>query len=197
MVHPAVGVLALQGAFAAHARVLTELGARVHEVRTPADLDDVGGLVIPGGESTTMALGVEREGLAEPLRRFHHAGKPIFGTCAGLIMLDRTHLGLMDIVADRNAFGPQIHSFEQDVDVVGLDGPPVHAIFIRAPRVSEVGAGVDVLAELRGQPVAVEQDEVLAIAFHPEIAGETRLHERFLERVRVWAAPASVAVGSR
>ena len=121
---PLVGVLALQGGFAAHARVLRALGAEVREVRTPRDLDGLDGLVMPGGESTTMTLGIEREGLAEPLRAFHAAGKPIFGTCAGLILLDRDHLGLMDIVAERNAFGRQLHSFEEDLEFPDMDGRP-------------------------------------------------------------------------
>jgi 5'-phosphate synthase pdxT subunit len=183
-------VLALQGAFAAHARVLSKLGAGVREVRTPADLADLDGLVLPGGESTTMALGVAREGLAGPLRRFAHQSKPIFGTCAGLIMLDRNHLGVMDIVAERNAFGRQLYSFEQDIEVAGVDR--IRGVFIRAPRVVEVGAAVQVLAEIDGQAVAVAQDDVLAVAFHPELAGETRLHERFLDRVRARATRAGL-----
>ena len=182
-----VGVLALQGAFDAHARMLVELGAGVREVRTPADLAHVDGLVIPGGESTTMTLGIEREGLAAPLRSFRDAGKPIFGTCAGLIMLDREHLGLMDIVAERNAFGRQLFSFEQHLDVAGVDGG-VHAIFIRAPLISDTGVEVEVLAEVARRPVAVEQGQMLAVAFHPELAGEPQLHQRFLDRVRARAA---------
>ena len=128
-----VGVLALQGDFAAHRAMLERLGAEVREVRVPDDLDGLDGLVMPGGESTTMTLGIDREGLADPLRAFHAAGRPIFGTCAGLIMLDREHLGIMDIVAARNAFGRQVHSFEEDLDL-GLDGGPMRAVFIRAPR---------------------------------------------------------------
>jgi pyridoxal 5'-phosphate synthase pdxT subunit len=177
-----VGVLALQGAFAAHARTLIELGAGVREVRTPADLDEVDGLVIPGGESTTMTLAVEREGLAQPLRSFRDAGKPIFGTCAGMIMLDRQHLQLMDIVAERNAFGRQLYSFEIDIPVVGV-GDSVRAIFIRAPQIVDAGKDVAVLAEVGGHPVAVEHGNMLAVAFHPELAGETRLHQRFLDCV--------------
>ena len=139
---PLVGVLALQGGFAAHARVLRSLGAEVREVRTPRDLEGLDGLVMPGGESTTMTLGIEREGLGEPLRAFHGAGKPIFGTCAGLILLDRDHLGLMDIVAERNAFGRQLHSFEEDLQFPDMDGGPVRAVFIRAPWITEHGPGV-------------------------------------------------------
>jgi len=185
---PVVGILALQGDFAAHARMLCELGADPREVRVPADLDGLDGLVIPGGESTTMTLGIEREGLAEPLRELAESGTPLFGTCAGLIMLDRNHLGLMDMRAQRNAFGRQVRSFEADLDVVGIDGPPVRAIFIRAPWVAEHGEGVEVLAAVEGHPVAVREGDRLAIAFHPELSRETRLHARFLELVRARSA---------
>jgi pyridoxal 5'-phosphate synthase pdxT subunit len=183
---PLVGVLALQGGFGAHARVLRSLGAEVREVRTPRDLDGLDGLVMPGGESTTMTLGIEREGLAEPLRAFHGAGKPIFGTCAGLILLDREHLDLMDIVAQRNAFGRQLHSFEQDLqfpDVIA-PGPPVRAVFIRAPWITEHGPDVEILAAVDGQPVAARQGTLLAISFHPELGDDDRLHRAFLEQVR-------------
>jgi 5'-phosphate synthase pdxT subunit len=179
-----VGVLALQGDFAAHARVLRALGAEVREVRTPADLEGLDGLVMPGGESTTMTLGIEREGLADPLRAFHAAGKPIFGTCAGLIMLDREHLGLMDIAAERNAFGRQLHSFEEDLSFPGIEGGPVRAVFIRAPWVASHGAEVEVLASVDGHPVAVRQGRLLAISFHPELGDDDRLHRAFLEQVR-------------
>jgi pyridoxal 5'-phosphate synthase pdxT subunit len=181
---PVVGVLALQGGFAAHVRVLRELGAEVREVRTPADLGGLDGLVMPGGESTTMTLGVQREGLADPLRAFHATGRPIFGTCAGLIMLDRRHLGLMDIVAERNAFGRQLHSFEEDLRFPGLEGDPVRAVFIRAPWIAEHGPDVEVLASVDGHPVAARQGSLLAIAFHPELSGDRRLHAAFLEQVR-------------
>lgn len=175
-----IGVLALQGDFAAHVRVLRELGADPREVRVPADLDGLDGLVIPGGESTTMTLGIERERLAEPLRAFAATGAPVFGTCAGLIMLDRAHLGIMDMRAERNAFGRQVRSFEADLEIEGVDGEPVRAVFIRAPWVAEHGDGVRVLAEVDGHPIAVQQDNLLAISFHPELTGERRLHERFL-----------------
>lgn len=184
MDRPVVGILALQGDFAAHARVLGELGAEPREVRVPADLDALDGLVIPGGESTTMTLGIEREGLAEPLRELAARGTPLFGTCAGLIMLDRDHLGLMDLRAERNAFGRQVRSFEADLDVVGIDGAPVRAVFIRAPWVAEHGDGVEVLAQVDGHPVAVRAGDCLAISFHPELSGERRLHELFLSLVR-------------
>ena len=181
---PVVGVLALQGGFAAHARVLRELGAEVREVRTPADLEGLDGLVMPGGESTTMTLGVEREGLADPLRAFHAEGKPILGTCAGLILLDRAHLGLMDMVAERNAFGRQLHSFEEDLRFPDLEGEPVRAVFIRAPWISEHGPAVEVLAEVDGHPVAARQGSLLALSFHPELGDDRRLHAQFLEQVR-------------
>jgi pyridoxal 5'-phosphate synthase pdxT subunit len=169
-----VGVLALQGGFDAHAKILRRLGAEVREVRVPADLEGLDGLVMPGGESTTMTLGVEREGLGDPLRAF---GKPILGTCAGMIMLDRDHLGILDVRTERNAFGRQIRSFEAELD---LFGEPLHAVFIRAPWVTEAGEGVEVLAEVDGHPVAVREGNVLAVAFHPELTDDTRVHERFL-----------------
>lgn len=172
-----IGVLALQGGFAAHARMLRELGAEVREVRIPADLDGLDGLVIPGGESTTMTLGIEREGLGAPLRSF---AKPVFGTCAGLIMLDRAHLGMMDIKARRNAFGRQVRSFEADLEVAGLQGPPLRAVFIRAPWIDDHGDEVQIVAEVDGHAVAARQGDVLAVAFHPELGSDTRLHERFL-----------------
>jgi 5'-phosphate synthase pdxT subunit len=178
---PRIGVLALQGGFAAHARMLRSLGADVREVRTPADLEGLDGLVMPGGESTTMTLGIEREGLAEPLREF---GRPIFGTCAGLILLDRDHLGLMDIVSERNAFGRQLHSFEEDLEFPGIDGGPVRAVFIRAPWIAEHGPGVEVLAEVDGHAVAAREGTLFVISFHPELGDDRRLHEAFLEQVR-------------
>jgi 5'-phosphate synthase pdxT subunit len=184
---PLVGVLALQGDFEAHGKMLRGLGAEVREVRVPADLDGLDGLVIPGGESTTMTLGIEREGLGEPLREFCRSGAPVFGTCAGMIMLDRKHLGVLDIECRRNAFGRQIRSFEADLRIPGVDGPPVRAVFIRAPWVDVCGEDVEVLAAVDGHPVAVRQGNVLVISFHPEIAGETRLHELFLSKALVRA----------
>ena len=177
---PLAGVLALQGGFAAHARMLRDLGADVREVRVPADLDDLEGLVIPGGESTTMTLGIEREDLAEPLRAFARSGRPVLGTCAGLIMLDRAHLGLMDLEAERNAFGRQVRSFEADLDIEGLDGPPLRAVFIRAPWIAAHGEGVEILATVDGHAVAAREGSLTAVAFHPELGSDTRLHERFL-----------------
>ncbi|MFL5956168.1 MAG: pyridoxal 5'-phosphate synthase glutaminase subunit PdxT [Solirubrobacterales bacterium] len=176
-VPPVVGVLALQGDFEAHARLLRACGAEPREVRVPAELEGLDGLVIPGGESTVMTLGIEREGLAEPLRDLQAAGTPVLGTCAGLIMADRDHLGLMDIRARRNAFGRQIRSFEADVEVAG---EPMRAVFIRAPWIEEVGEGVEVLAEVDGHPVVARQGNVLVAAFHPELADDPRLHRLFL-----------------
>jgi 5'-phosphate synthase pdxT subunit len=181
---PVVGILALQGDFEAHARVLRALGAIPREVRVPDDLCGIDGLVIPGGESTTMTLGIARERLADPLRELAAAGAPIFGTCAGLIMLDRDHLGLIDMRAQRNAFGRQVRSFEADLEVAGIAGPPVRAVFIRAPWVAEHGERVEVLAAVDGHPIAVREGDRIAIAFHPELGGETRLHALFLDAVR-------------
>jgi 5'-phosphate synthase pdxT subunit len=180
---PLVGVLALQGDFEAHGTVLRGLGAEVREVRVPADLAGLDGLVIPGGESTTMTLGIAREGLAEPLRELVRSGTPVLGTCAGMIMLDREHLGLADYTCRRNAFGRQIRSFEADLEIPGVDGPPVRAVFIRAPWIEDRGEAVEVLAEVEGHVVAARQDNMLVISFHPELAGEARLHELFLKGV--------------
>jgi len=180
---PRVGVLALQGDFAAHARMLRSLGADAREVRVPAQLEGLDALVLPGGESTVMTLGIEREGLAQPLCELAAAGTPILGTCAGLIMLDRDHLGILDLRAARNAFGRQLRSFEADLDITGIEGGPVHAVFIRAPWVAEHGGEVEVLADVDGHPVAVRQGRVLAVAFHPELSGETRLHGLLLSAI--------------
>jgi 5'-phosphate synthase pdxT subunit len=182
---PLVGVLALQGDFEAHARILERLGAAAREVRIPADLDGLDALIIPGGESTVMTLGIEREGLGDPLRELARSGTPVLGTCAGMIMLDRIHLGVLDIEARRNAFGRQLHSFEADLDVAGVTGERVHAVFIRAPWVADTGPEVEVLAEVEGHPVAVRQGNVIAVSFHPELTGETRLHALLLAAVSV------------
>ena len=180
--HPLVGVLALQGGFEAHEQILRSLGAELREVRTTGDLAGIDALIIPGGESTVMTLGIEREGLAEPLRALAGAGMPVLGTCAGMIMLDRDHLGVLDIRSERNAFGRQLRSFEADLELAGVAGGPLHGVFIRAPWVAEHGDAVEVLAEVDGHPVAVRQGNVIAVAFHPELAGETRLHELLLGR---------------
>jgi 5'-phosphate synthase pdxT subunit len=190
------GVLALQGDFEAHSSVLRSAGAStVREVRTASDLDDVDALVIPGGESTTIGLLLEDHQLVEPIRSRVGDGMPLLGTCAGMIVCARTVvdravvagreqalLGLVDIAVRRNAYGRQVDSFETDLDVKGLD-EPLHAVFIRAPRVEGAGDGVDVLAEYDGRPVAVRQGSVLLAAFHPEIAGDDRLHRLFLEGI--------------
>jgi pyridoxal 5'-phosphate synthase pdxT subunit len=179
-VMPLVGVLALQGGFEAHAKSLARLGVDVREIRTPKDLDGIDALIIPGGESTTIGLGVEREGLAEPLVEFARSGRPVLGTCAGMIMLDRAHLGVLDIDVRRNAFGRQLASFEAELS---FDGVPLHAVFIRAPWVEEVGDEVEVLAEVDGHPVAVRQGNVLAVAFHPELSDDLALHRWLVDRV--------------
>ena len=175
-----VGVLALQGDFEAHGKLVRSLGARAREVRVPSDLEGLDALIIPGGESTVMTLGIEREGLAEPLRCLASAGTPVLGTCAGLIMLDRDHLGLLDVSTARNAFGRQLRSFEADLEVKGVGGGPVHAVFIRAPWVTDSGPDVEVLGRIDQHPVAIRQGRILGVAFHPELAGDTRLHELLL-----------------
>ena len=188
-----VGVLALQGDVREHCRSLEQVGAEPVEVRTPADLEAVGSLVLPGGESTTMSLLLESSGLLGPLRERLAEGMPAFGTCAGMILLssevldgrpDQHVLGAIDIGVRRNAFGRQVDSFETDLDVEGLGGP-LHAVFIRAPVVERVGAGVEVLASVTfpdgsSHPVVCRQGPVLVAAFHPELSGDLRLHREFL-----------------
>jgi 5'-phosphate synthase pdxT subunit len=176
-----VGVLALQGDFEAHAGMLTRLGAEARIVRTPSDLAGIDALVVPGGESTTITLGIEREGLAGPLRELVAEGTPVLATCAGMIVLDRDHLGVLDLTTRRNAFGRQVRSFEADLDLPGLGDKPMRAVFIRAPWVEERGADVEVLAEVDGHPVAVRQGEVTAVAFHPELTSDARLHRWLVE----------------
>ena len=175
-----IGVLAVQGNFREHAQMLRRLGAEVVEVRKADQLDGLDGLVIPGGESTTFTRLMQLYGLDEGIRRFDH---PVFGTCAGMIVLDREHLGLVDVSVRRNAFGRQVASFESDLPVTGLD-EPVRAVFIRAPWIDDVGPGVEVLAEIDGRPVLALDGRVLVAAFHPELTDDTRLHDRFLELVR-------------
>jgi pyridoxal 5'-phosphate synthase pdxT subunit len=175
-----IGILAAQGDFAAHARVLRPLGATPVEVRTTEQLSDLDGLVIPGGESTTISRAIERDGLDAPIRAHAEDGRPVLGTCAGMIMLDRDHLGLMDTVARRNAFGRQLHSFEADLEVQGLGPDPVRAVFIRAPWIEEAGPDVDVLAHYDGHPVVVREGTLLACAFHPELTDDSRLHALFM-----------------
>ncbi len=188
MVAPAVGVLALQGAFAAHAAMLERAGARTVEIRDVSTLGDVDAVVLPGGESTTMSMLLERSGLLDPLKARIAAGLPTFGTCAGLILLgreivdgrsDQHSLGAIDITSRRNAYGTQIESFETDIDVAGLE-EPFHAVFIRAPSVERVGPGVEVLAAVDDKPVLCQQGHVTVAAFHPELSNDDRLHRRFL-----------------
>jgi 5'-phosphate synthase pdxT subunit len=175
-----IGVLAVQGGFEAHVRMLRGLGAEASEVRAPEELIDLDGLVIPGGESTTIAMGIESAGLAPAIRAHHEAGRPVFGTCAGMIVCDDAHLGLIDVTATRNAFGRQLQSFEADLEVGGIGDEPVRAVFIRAPWVERLGAGVEVLASYEGHPVAVREGGVLACAFHPELTDDSRLHALFM-----------------
>ncbi len=191
---PVVGVLALQGDFREHIAVLDSLGADARPIRRPEELAEVAGLVIPGGESTVMDKLSRAFGLAGPLKAAISSGMPVYGTCAGLIMIaDRVldaipgqqSLGGLDISVRRNAFGSQLDSFETDLDIPALGAPPVHAVFIRAPIVEEAGAGVRTLASLSdGRVVAVEQGNLLGTSFHPEMTGDTRFHEYFLAKVR-------------
>jgi pyridoxal 5'-phosphate synthase pdxT subunit len=175
-----IGVLAVQGNFREHAAVLRRLGAEPVEVRLPEHLDGLDGLILPGGESTTITRLMELYGLDDALRGF---GAPIFGTCAGMIVLDRDHLGLVDIAVRRNAFGRQVHSFEADLDI-GHGDEPLRAIFIRAPWIETAGDDVEVLAEVDGHPVLARQGRNLVAAFHPELTDDTRIHELFLTQVR-------------
>jgi pyridoxal 5'-phosphate synthase pdxT subunit len=175
-----IGVLAIQGDFAAHARVLEELGAEASEVRSPEQLRELDGLIIPGGESTTIAMGIEAAGLGQPIRAHLAAGRPLFGTCAGMIVCDDRHLGLFDATARRNAFGRQLQSFEADLEVEGLGPDPLRAVFIRAPWIERHGPGVEVLASYDGHPVVVREGLVLACAFHPELTDDSRLHALFM-----------------
>jgi 5'-phosphate synthase pdxT subunit len=174
-----IGVLALQGNFREHAVMLRALGADAVEVRKPDELAGLDGLVIPGGESTTFMRLMRLYGLDEAISRFD---RPMFGTCAGMIVLARDRLGLVDVAVRRNAFGRQVSSFETDLDVAG-ESEPVRAVFIRAPWVEEVGPGVEVLAELDGHPVLAREGRFLVAAFHPELTDDTRLHEKFLAMV--------------
>jgi 5'-phosphate synthase pdxT subunit len=171
-----VGVLASQGDFAAHAEMLRGLGAEAVEVRAPDHVDALDALVIPGGESTTITKAIERDGLEPAIRAHATEGRPVLGTCAGMIVCDRDHLGLIDAVARRNAFGRQIASFEADLEVDGLGPEPVRAVFIRAPWIESHGEDVEILAVLDGHPVVIRQGRVLACAFHPELTDDSRLH---------------------
>ena len=185
---PVYGVLALQGAFAAHERALTRLGAVTRQVRTPTDLEAVDALVIPGGESTTMSKLLDMSSLREPLQERLDAGMPVFGTCAGMILLaddvldglsDQHHFGVIDLTVRRNGYGRQVDSFERDVTVEGL-AEPYRAVFIRAPKVERAGEQVEVLAAVDGVPVLARQGSVLVASFHPELTDDLRLHELFM-----------------
>jgi 5'-phosphate synthase pdxT subunit len=174
-----IGVLAVQGNFREHCAILRRLGAEVVEVRLPEQLDGLDGLVIPGGESTAIRRLMRLYGLDDAIRDFD---QPVFGTCAGMILLDRRHLGLADVEVERNAYGRQVASFEADLELEG-DEHPFRGVFIRAPRVRDVGPDVVVLAELDGEPVLLRDGAVLVAAFHPELTDDSRVHERFLELV--------------
>lgn len=189
---PTIGVLALQGDVREHVRTLTDLGVDATTVRRESELEQVDGIVLPGGESTTMAKLLRTFGLMDPLRKRITDGMPAFGTCAGMILLaervrdgaaGQETVGGLDVTVRRNAFGRQVHSFETDLPVTGID-EPVHAVFIRAPWVDEVGVGVEVLAEAAGHPVAVRQGHLLATSFHPEVDGDGRVHRLFVDLVR-------------
>ena len=186
-----VGVLALQGAFVAHQRALEIAGATTRQIRQPADLVGVDGLVIPGGESTTMSKLLSSSGLFDDIKALLSDGLPVLGTCAGMILLasevldgrsDQLSFGAIDISVQRNGYGRQVDSFETDLDVVGFDHP-FHAVFIRAPKVVSIGANVEVLAEYDGVPVVARQGQVMVASFHPELTHDARLHARFLQEV--------------
>ena len=176
---PRIGILAVQGNFREHATMLRRLGAEPVEVRKPEQLDALDGLVIPGGESTTITKLAALYGLDDAIRGFEG---PVFGTCAGMILVDRSHLGLADLEVDRNAYGRQVASFEADLELEAEDRS-FRGVFIRAPRVRDTGPGVEVLAELDGEPVLLRDGTVLVAAFHPELTDDARIHERFLELV--------------
>ena len=194
---PIVGVLALQGDFAEHIAVFRQLGVAACEVRTADELREIDALVIPGGESTSIAKLLDIYGLREAIVAYGASGRAVWGTCAGMILLARDlienlpiPLGMMDMVVQRNAFGRQVQSFETDLNVTGLEGGPLHVVFIRAPRVCETGPHVHVLSRLEdGSAVAVRQDNLLATAFHPELTSDDRLHRYFLKMVEVAVRP--------
>ncbi len=188
---PTLGVLAIQGDFAEHREVLDKLGVESAEIRLPHQLDEVDGLIIPGGESTTIVQLIDIYDFRDTLTRKAAEGLPIWGTCAGMIVISKrltdhrpSPLGLMDIEVSRNAFGSQVHSFEADLEMGDISGPAFRAVFIRAPVVNKVGEGVRVLAQISdGRPVAVRQDRLLATSFHPELTDDTRVHELFVRMV--------------
>ncbi|HEY0390160.1 MAG TPA: pyridoxal 5'-phosphate synthase glutaminase subunit PdxT [Solirubrobacterales bacterium] len=175
-----LGILAIQGGFEAHEIALRGLEANVREVKLPEDLEGLDGLVIPGGESTTISMGIESAGLEPAIRQHHAAGRTVLGTCAGMIVCDDTHLRLIDATVARNAFGRQLQSFEADLEVEGIGDEPLRAVFIRAPWVERSGPNVEVLASYQGHPVAIREGGVLACAFHPELTDDSRLHAFFM-----------------
>ncbi len=187
-----VGVLAIQGDFAEHCKILRDLGVQAPEIRLPDQLDDVDGLVIPGGESTTITKLMEIYGLVDPIKRFVQSGRPLWGTCAGMIVSSRNVIGdvlvpmdLIDLDVRRNAFGSQIDSFEADLPVPILGDPPFHAVFIRAPWIERMGPSVELISRLRdGTPVAARQENVLVTSFHPELTNDTRFHNLFIHMGR-------------
>jgi 5'-phosphate synthase pdxT subunit len=188
---PLIGVLGIQGDVAEHVSALEAAGARARWVKRPADMDGVAGLVLPGGESTTLRHLLDYEGLLDKIRERYAAGMPVFGTCAGAILLatdvegaPALHLGLVDMTVRRNAFGRQRESFVAPLDVEGLEGGPLEAVFIRAPWIERVGPGVDVLARVDGEIVLAETDQALVASFHPELTRDLRLHRRFLDKVQ-------------
>ena len=188
---PTIGVLAIQGDFLEHKQVLARLGVDAPEIRLPSQLEGIDGLIIPGGESTTIVQLIDIYGFRQPLTKRVRAGMPLWGTCAGMIVIaDRLRdrrpdpLRLMDIDVSRNAFGRQIDSFEEDIALEGIEGPDFRAVFIRAPAVNLMGDSVKVLARVRdGRPVAVRQDRMLATSFHPELTGDDRVHQLFIRMV--------------
>jgi len=183
-----IGVLAIQGDFIEHINILQTLGVECREIRLPEQLSDVDGLIIPGGESTTLSRLLTRYNLRQPIKQLATDGKPLWGTCAGMIMMaseitenDPVPLEIMDIGVQRNAFGRQIDSFEQELEITGFDETPYHAIFIRAPVIKRVGSGVSIMASLQdGRPVAVQQANLMATSFHPELTKDARFHTHFL-----------------
>ena len=184
-----VGVLAIQGDFAEHCKIFRDLDVQAPEIRLPDQLDDVGGLVIPGGESTTITKLMDIYGLVDPIKRFVQSGRPLWGTCAGMIVSSRHVVGdilvpmdLIDLDVRRNAFGSQIDSFEADLPVPAIGDPPFHAVFIRAPWIERIGPGVELISRLKdGTPVAARQNNVLVTSFHPELTEDTRFHKMFLQ----------------
>lgn len=176
-----IGVLAEQGGFASHLEHIASVGATGIEVRSPQDLEELDGLILPGGESTTISMALERDGLAGGVVAFAERGRPVLGTCAGMILLAREHLGILDVSVVRNAFGRQLASFEEDLDIPQLaPGGPFPGIFIRAPWVDQAGDGVEVIAEIEGHPVAVREGSVIALSFHPELTSDDRIHGSFV-----------------